>query len=167
MLCPTPATQLGCERSRRAEASTRQPSRTYHTGTAPAGMGRCQPRARDRRGKTAASCSNSTAILGKRHLNPASLEGNSCQHGKACPSTPLLCSGAKKNMCCENRRCDSHTWELSFAQPSSPQGALPAAQPIPPWDPRLSSPAWCFQRVWPHRRLSFRSLQPFKNLTPL
>lgn len=118
------------------------------------------------KGKTAASCSDPTAIPGKRHLNPASLEGNSCQRGEACPGTPLLRSGAKKNMCCENRCCDSHTCELSFAQPSSPQGALPATWPIPLQHPGLGSPPWFLQRAWPRRILSFSSLQPLENFKP-
>lgn len=135
MLCPPAITRSGCEGTHRA-CRRHPPRRTDGTGTAGAGMGRCQPRAGDKRGKTAASCSDPRALLGKRHLNPASLQGNSCQHGEACPATPLLPSGAKKNTGCEKRRCDCHTCELSFAQPSAPRGALPARH-VPPQNPGL------------------------------
>lgn len=59
----------------------------------------------EKKKKAAVSRSDPTAILGKRHLNPASLEGNSCPHGQACPGTPLQGSRAKTNTCCDSHTC--------------------------------------------------------------
>jgi len=147
-----PTTRAGQAQSRVCAMSPLQPnqgverSRTIHTAMDTAGRDAAKPE----QGGTGVSHSDPTAVLGKRRLNTACLEGNSCPHGQACPIP--LCSAPEPRQTLTVR-----AWAVT-ATPACPgSGSDPSH--VLPCNPGLAPPRWCFQKLGPCSRLPINSQQ--------